>query len=87
MAEFAGSSSEMRAKSSDWNLACDVQLRKRLELTFSKFQQRAQALTESIDEIDAKMTATAGKLGNLNQLQSSQFIILYLMYVCRKCYQ
>ena len=61
------SSSEMRAKSSDWNLACDVQLRKRLELTFTKFQQRAQALTESIDEIDAKMTATAGKLGNLNQ--------------------
>ena len=55
--------SEMRNKSLDWNLACDVQLRKRLEKTAFKFQQRAQTLNESIDNLDSKATVTAAKLG------------------------
>ena len=57
------SSSEMRAKSLDWNLACDVQLRKRLELTAQKFQQKAQSLSESINDLNVKSTVTAAKLG------------------------
>ena len=57
------SSSEMRAKSLDWNLACDVQLRKRLELTAQKFQQKAQSLSESINDLNVRSTVTAAKLG------------------------
>ena len=57
------SSSEMRAKSLDWNLACDVQLRKRLELTAQKFQQKVQSLSESINDLNVKSTVTAAKLG------------------------
>ena len=66
------SSPEMRAKSSEWNLACDVQLRKRLEKTAQKFQEKAKSLTDSIDELDQKTTVTSAKLG-----KSKIFEILY----------
>ena len=58
-------SDEMRTKSSDWNLACDVQLRLRLEKTAQRFQERAQNLKEAIEDLDAKTTITAAKLGNV----------------------
>ena len=63
MAENIMNSSEMRVKSLDWNLACDVQLRKRLELTAQRFQQKALSLSESIKDLNAKSTVTAAKLG------------------------
>ena len=58
------SSCDMRNKSSEWNLACDVQLRKRLEATAKKFQEKAKQLTESIDDLNDKATITSSKLGN-----------------------
>ena len=56
-------SSEMRSKSLDWNLACDVQLRKRLELTARKFQERAKTLSESINDLNVRSTVTSARLG------------------------
>jgi len=78
MAENIRNSSEMREKSLDWNLACDVQLRKRLELTAQRFQQKALSLSESIKDLNAKSTVTAAKLGNVTNslllLSNIQFI-------------
>merc|ERR1711990_506466 len=78
MAENIMNSSEMRVKSLDWNLACDVQLRKRLELTAQRFQQKALSLSESIKDLNAKSTVTAAKLGNVTNslllLSNIQFI-------------
>ena len=56
----------MRQRSSNWNLACDVQLRKRLENTAKKFQENVQKLNDTINELDLKTTQTAAKLGLLN---------------------
>ena len=80
MAENIMNSNEMRAKSLDWNLACDVQLRKRLELTAQRFQQKALSLNESIKDLNAKSTVTAAKLGNISILFSISAQIHIFLY-------
>ena len=80
MAENIMNSSEMRVKSLDWNLACDVQLRKRLELTAQRFQQKALSLSESIKDLNAKSTVTAAKLGNISILFSISAQIHIFLY-------
>ena len=83
MAENIMNSSEMRLKSLDWNLACDVQLRKRLELTAQRFQQKALSLSESIKDLNAKSTVTAAKLGNISilLLKSAQIHMIFIKYL------
>lgn len=56
-------SSEMRSKSANWTLACDVELRRRLEVTAKRFQDKAQSLHAAIEELDSKVVKTSGKLG------------------------
>ena len=80
MAENIMNSSEMREKSLDWNLACDVQLRKRLELTAQRFQQKALSLSESIKDLNAKSTVTAAKLGIISILFSISAQIHIFLY-------
>ena len=80
MAENIMNSSEMRVKSLDWNLACDVQLRKRLELTAQRFQQKALSLSESIKDLNAKSTVTAAKLGIISILFSISAQIHMFLY-------
>ena len=80
MAENIMNSSEMRDKSLDWNLACDVQLRKRLELTAQRFQQKALSLSESIKDLNAKSTVTAAKLGIISILFSISAQIHIFLY-------
>ena len=80
MAENIMNSSEMRVKSLDWNLACDVQLRKRLELTAQRFQQKALSLSESIKDLNAKSTVTAAKLGIISILFSISAQIHIFLY-------
>ena len=61
-------SSEMRSKSSDWTLACDMQLRLRLEATKERLHQKAQNLSDSINDLNAKTMVTSAKLGNFQRL-------------------
>ena len=78
------SSSEMRAKSLDWNLACDVQLRKRLELTARKFQEKAQSLNKSINDLNDKSRVTAAKLGNVT---NSLLLLSNIQFVENRVYE
>ena len=68
-AENPMSSEEMRSKSGNWNLACDVQLRLRLEATKEKLHQKAQNISESLNDLNTKTTLTSAKLGKLSILQ------------------
>ena len=62
MAEFC-SSEQMKSQSSNWNLAFDVQLRKRLEVTAKKFNQKTQDLSKKIAHLDENVTISTSKLG------------------------
>jgi hypothetical protein len=66
MADRLITSEEMRTKSSTWNLACDVALRKRLEATAQRLHQRAQSLTDNLDELNSKAIKTSAKLGQFS---------------------
>lgn len=56
-------SEEMRSKSSNWTLACDMQLRLRLEATKEKLHLKAQNLSDSINDLNAKTNVISAKLG------------------------
>ena len=63
--EILISSSEMRQKSSNWNLACDVELRKRLEQFSNQFQTKCEELILKINDLDGKVNVTSAKLGTV----------------------
>ena len=78
--EILINSSEMRQKSSNWNLACDVELRQRLEQFSNQFQTKCRELIVKINDLDAKVNVTSAKLGTVtNKLMLLvSFLFLYI---------
>jgi len=66
-------SEEMRSKSSNWTLACDMQLRLRLEGTKEKLHLKAKNLSDSINDLNAKTNLTSAKLGKLKKICQTLF--------------
>ena len=71
-------SSELRQKSLNWNLACDVQLRQKLEQISKTFKIKSEELVNKLNDLDEKSTITAAKLGTVTNklmlLSQNQFI-------------
>ena len=61
-------SEEMRSKSSNWTLACDMQLRLRLEATKEKLHLKAKNLSDSINDLNAKTNNVKGFRSYLDQI-------------------
>ena len=70
--------SELRQKSLNWNLACDVQLRQKLEQISKTFKIKSEELVNKLNDLDEKSTKTAAKLGTVTNklmlLSQNQFI-------------
>ena len=70
--------SELRQKSLNWNLACDVQLRQKLEQISNTFKIKSEELVNKLNDLDEKSTITAAKLGTVTNklmlLSQNQFI-------------
>ncbi len=56
-------SDRMREQSSNWTLACDSELRKRLESTAEKIHQKTQELQKDIENLDSRTVRSSAKLG------------------------
>ena len=81
-AEKVMDSSEMRSKSSNWTLACDMQLRLRLEATKERLHQKAQNLSDSINDLNAKTMVTSAKLGNFQHFDD--FLLISQFFLSNK---
>ena len=75
------SSSEMRQKSSNWNLACDVELRQRLEQFSNQFQTKCEELMVKINDLDGKVNITSAKLGTVTNKLMLLVSCVFLCYV------
>ena len=77
-------SEEMRSKSSNWTLACDMQLRLRLEATKEKLHLKAQNLSDSINDLYAKTNVTSAKLGKKIMIFFSTFNLTVFFRKCNE---
>ena len=77
-------SEEMRSKSSNWTLACDMQLRLCLEATKEKLHLKAKNLSDSINDLNAKTNVTSAKLGKKNHDFFSTFNLTIFFRKCNE---